>query len=203
MNGEYPIVCKPPKPPLWHYPAIVFISVMFPGMLYLAVMVMISEQITGYNTSNQAKIIMAIAGAVLGVASMVAFLAWEQKRWYWKLTEKELVWGFGKGNTISLSSIEKIVFGMPAASGCIMAAAGFARPDLVEQIAEGKKMALVLMLSDGSMVPLHLHKCVNGTRLMTELVNLQKDKVVTEYNYSPEQTRLLRTADWNKPTARK
>jgi len=164
-------------------------------------MVMVSELLTGYSTTDYAKMLMAAASAVLGVATMAVFLRWEQNRWYWTLSEKHLAWGIAKRNVIPLSSIEKIVFGLPKASGCIMAVAAFARPDLVREITEGRKIALVLILADGSMIPMHLHKCVNGTRLMTELVNLMPGKVATEYAYSPEQERLLRAADWNKPTA--
>lgn len=101
-------------------------------------------------------------------------------RQYWRLTDSELIGGIRRQIRLPLASIEKVIVGLPARS--VMALRG---------------NALLLVFTDGRLLPLKLELMPNGTELMRQLAERLKDRIVHNYSYSPEEIKLLRQADPN------
>jgi len=193
------IKCRPPRPPLWHYPALIIMPVFVPGLFILAGMVMVSECVTNYSTTDNAKIVMAVASAFIAIALMAVFLRWEQDRWYWVLSGDRLIGGILRDKTFHLASVDRVVLGMPVEGNLLMGLIAAARPDLADALRSEKKIAIVLMFKDGSILPMHLYRCENGSRLMARLLEQVQDRVVPNYRYSATEERLLRQLEWNRP----
>jgi hypothetical protein len=144
-----------------------------------------------YTTSPRGRppvfgvVIVLIFGVFVGTWFMLRLL----DRLYWCLTESELIGGM-RGNTrISLSSLEKVVVGLPN-KFAVPGLEKFAPPQI-------RANSMLLCFSDGSLLPMHLHGIPNGTRLMNELVSRFPRQVDLHYAYSKEEIKILRKADVN------
>jgi len=129
---------------------------------------------------------------------MLTFLFWEQDRWYWVLEDDKLIGGRKKDKVFPLSSITAVVPSLPDEINLFVAASGFKNPELRDAIIIERQLALCLKFADGSFMPFHVHRCVNGTRLMTELVTRLAGHVVPDYQYTKLEIKALRSADWNR-----
>jgi hypothetical protein len=191
-------VC-PPKPPLWHYPAIVLISAMMPGVFYVLVFVIGADIITEFQVTQQTRYILAGVGCLFGVATIVLFLCWEQNRWYWELTETTLIGGgFRKKKVYPLSNIVILVHGIPDTAWPAKSFLDTIRTLLSPVSAFDRAQAFLLMFQDGSLLPMHLHACEGGTRLMEELKVRVRDRVYQTWKLTDVEARALRMADWNR-----
>lgn len=133
----------------------------------------------------------------------------------WRLTETELICGSSGQQVFQLDSIEKAIVGLPiGVVGEVLkrdkpGSAVSAGLDILSIFAPiwgkvrqvylpARRDALLLCFKDGSRLPLRLYALSNGPAIMTELQNKLSDRLVRDYNYSPEEIRLLRTADINE-----
>lgn len=173
-------------------------SVAFLGALILAAQVIVSELITDYQTPGSLKGVFAAVSGLLGVGLMFAFLRWEQDRWYWVLEGNKLIGGKKKEKVFPLSSVVKIVPGLPDKINPLVAANKFVHPELWATVMAERQLALLLKFADGSFMPFHVHRCVNGCPLMTELVKRLTDRVDSDYEYTQKEVKSLRSADWNR-----
>jgi hypothetical protein len=163
-----------------------------------------------------------ISGFVIGLIPGFVFGLWLAKRsidrLYWKLTDTELSGGIFKQQKFLLSSIEKIIVGLPPANaivkilqkakpgtalgttvdilGAVQPAYNIAR---ISAIANAiKENSLLICFQDGSWLPLRLYGLPNGLALMGALKQRCKDRVVDSYNFSTEELQRLRRRDANE-----
>ena len=167
MEQKQMMECHPPREPVWHWPAIVFLSVLFPGVLILAGLVIVSELVTNYNTPAQLKVIFAIVSGVLSVVLMAIFLFWERDRWYWALDKDKLIGGRKRNKVFPLSQIAVIVPGLPDETLPLLKLTNIRNPELWETLMTERKLALLLKFQDGSFMPFHVHRCAGGTVLLS------------------------------------
>ena len=198
MREDNTMKCHPPRPPLWHWLAIIGLSVAFPGALIFAALVIASELVTNYQTPGAIKGCFAVVSSLLGVGLMFLFLRWEQDRWYWVLEADRLIGGKKRDKIFPLPSVVKIVPGLPDRTNPLVAANKFVHPDLWATVIAERKLALLLKFADGSFMPFHVHRCVNGCPLMTGLVKRLEYRIDRDYAYTRKEIRALRSADWNR-----
>lgn len=191
---------SPPKPPVWHYPAIALMSAMVPGFFYVLAFVIVAELMTGFQVAQQTRSVLAITGCVMGMVTMALFLAWEQERWHWELTGTELRCGRRRRRRVyPLRDLVRLSDGIPDIALPGKRIVDALNPALSSVLAQGRAGAFLLIFRDGTMVPLNLHACTGGKALMEALKNLAGDRVCRQCNLSPSQARALRLADWNRP----
>lgn len=195
--------CHPPRTPIRHWFLIVGMSMVFPGALILVGLVIVSDLMTDYQTPALLKGIFAIVSAVLGVGLMLAFLRWEQDRWYWVLDEEKLIGGRKKDKVFPLSSVIRVVPGLPDKTNPLIAVNKYVNPEIWTNFMSERKRALLLKFVDGSFMPFHVHRCVNGTPFMTALVKRLADCFDSDYEYTRREVKALRSADWNRVVKRK
>lgn len=125
---------------------------------------------------------------------------------YWRLTGTELLCGTSGQQKFPLSSIEKIIVGLPV-SGIVAAAAVDAAVAANPQWNKAKDLwqardvkgnSLLICFKDGSLLPLRLFAIPNGTPIMEELMKRFKDRLILDHNYSREEKRRLRSRDINE-----
>ncbi|MBI2440451.1 MAG: hypothetical protein HYV35_03670 [Lentisphaerae bacterium] len=188
----------PPKPPFWHYPAIALFAAMVPGAFYVAALVIAAELITGFQATQSTRYVLAGVGCLLGIVTMIVFLRWEQNRWYWELTLAGFCGGRWKKKVYPLSSIVSLVDGMPQITLPAKSLIDMLNPRLSAVLAAGRAQAFLLVFQDGALLPLHLHACTGGTRLMEELKVRLGSRVCQKHELTAAQARALRLADWNR-----
>ena len=132
----------------------------------------------------------------------------------WELTDTELKCGSSGQQVFRLSSIEKIIIGRP--TGLIGNILQRDKPgtvtgttlnvlatldgnvNVIRQVNLAKKNSIIVCFDDGSWLPLCLDLIPNGTSITNELKERFKDRLVHNYNFSPEEIRRLRTRDINE-----
>lgn len=176
----------------------VFLAAMVPGMFYVLVFVIAAELITGFQATQPTRSILAGLGCLFGVATMAVFLYWEQNRWYWELTETELVWGIRKKKVYRLANIVRLLDGIPNIASPAKSVVDLINPRLSARLALGRAQAFLLVFRDGSLLPMHIHACEGGTRLMEELKVRLGNRVYQKRELSEVEARALRMADWNR-----
>ncbi len=72
------------------------------------------------------------------------------------------------------------------------------KSEVREAIAADREISLLIVFKDGSLMPFHVHRCPDGTALMTALLKNCTELVKKEYEYTEAQLKVLRFADWNK-----
>jgi hypothetical protein len=110
-------------------------------------------------------------------------------RMFWHLSEIELIGGCRRKMRLPLSSLAKIVIGLPNKFP-IPGMEKFAPPQI-------RETSMLLCFSDGSLLPMRLHGMLNGTLLMNKLLSHYADRVDKNYKYSEEEIKILRKADIN------
>jgi hypothetical protein len=115
---------------------------------------------------------------------------------YWRLTETELVGGRTGNICLPLSSVTKIIVGLPAKFP-IPGMDKVVSRELKQSFVVLKGLSLLLEFQDGSLLPMNLHAMPNGTELMIELLNRMKDRVKHGHVYSTEEIKVLRRAEPN------
>jgi len=121
-----------------------------------------------------------------GLCMSIWFLRRCINRQYWRLTDSELIGGIRGQLRLPLTFVAKVIVGLPANS--VMAQRG---------------SALLLVFNDGTLLPLKLEAMPGGEELMAALTTKLKDRLIHDYSYSPEEIRMLRTADPNAVIRRK
>jgi hypothetical protein len=136
----------------------------------------------------------AIVGVLL-FGAVVAFWFTSRlvSRHFWRLTQSELIGGITGRIRYPLSSIEKIIVGLPGQMP-IPRTGAFASPALKELYAEKQASSLLLMFQDGTLLPLKLRAMADGATLMDELVSRLQNRVARDYVYSDKEIRILRSA---------
>ena len=163
--------CRPPRTPLWHYGMIAVYSCL-PAVFVFLLLFLPLELYNGFGTPARIKFTLLILSYPLGVALMAVFLWWEQQRWYWSLTDEALVWGIRQNRVIPLASVAKIVPGRPVAKSPVLAAFGRGvTAEVRTAMAVDYGISLLVLLTDGRMMPFHEHRCVNGKRLMNAFLD--------------------------------
>ncbi len=136
----------------------------------------------------------AIIGAVLfGAIVSFWFTSRLLNRHFWRLTQSELIGGMTGKIRYPLSSIEKIIVGLPD-SMPVPGTGAFVSPALRELYAERQVASLLVMFQDGALLPLKLRAMTNGPALMNELINRLNDRAVRDYVYSEKEIKILRGA---------
>ena len=144
-----------------------------------------------------------------------------RNRDYWRLTETELIHGRNGRIRFPLSSVEKVVVGLPKnirpfgagdwsgpyhwlkkAGSSLPAETPVPSMDKLGLIAENR-IPLIVMFRDGGLLRLFLHLEPNGTALMLELVTRLKDRVDLSYSFSAEEMKQLGRVDIISGLARK
>ncbi len=136
--------------------------------------------------SGQAPASVIVAVFAFGLCISFWFLRRYINRQYWRLTDSELIGGIRGEVRLPLTSIAKVVVGLPTNS--VMAQRG---------------SALLLVFNDATLLPLKLEAMPGGEELMSALATRLKDRLIHDYSYSPEEIRMLRTADPNAVIRRK
>jgi hypothetical protein len=114
------------------------------------------------------------------------------------LDNEKLIGGKKKDKVFPLSSITSIVLGLPDKTHFLVGLGKFTQPHLWHLIMTQRQTALLLKLEDGSLMPFDVHRCVNGSSLMTELVSRLAKHVDRDYKYSHREIKALQSADWNR-----
>jgi hypothetical protein len=136
----------------------------------------------------------AIAGVLLCGAVVAFWFTWRLvNRHFWRLTRSELIGGITGKVHYPLSSIEKIIVGLPSQMP-IPGTGAFVSPALKELYAEKQATSLLLMFQDGALLPLKLRSMTNGSALMDELVDRLQNRVARDYVYSEKEIKLLKSA---------
>jgi hypothetical protein len=116
----------------------------------------------------------------------------------WCLTDSELINGIRGKKRYPLSSIQKVIVGLPdQLSGTWVGelASVSDKYGTFEDYVESRPNALLLVFQDGSMLPLTLHKVMNGPLLKFTLAERLKDRVIHDYKFSEQELRLLKRAE--------
>jgi hypothetical protein len=143
-----------------------------------------------------AKIACLIFGAVLSFW----FVRRELNRKYWLLTGTELIYGRWNAKSLPLSSINKILVGMPSLLG---RAEKLASSKVRELAANANTNALLIIFEDGRLLLLKLSFLDNGKFLTAELVKRLPERVVWSHQYTEKEIKLLRrVADPNALSAK-
>lgn len=135
---------------------------------------------------------------LLGVAASIWFIGSVVSRSLWRLTDSELINGITGKKRYPFSSIQKVIVGLPdQVSGTWVGelAPLFDKYNTVQNYVESRPSALLLVFPDGSLLPLSLHKVVNGPLLKFMLAERLKDRVVHDYKFSEEELQLLKRAE--------
>jgi hypothetical protein len=191
------IQCQPQKQSTKDYFLLAILNIVPAGLMF-SLFFISSELITDFKTPGSLKIFFMILGYILSALLYYYFYNWERERWYWKLTESELINGKRKLKSYRLSDINKIIKGLPHKTNLVISANKFLNPQIYQGTLIDRALCLLIKFEDGSMLPFHVHRCFNGTNLMNQLVALKSNLVVQDYFYSEEEINLLKKADWNK-----
>jgi len=124
-------------------------------------------------------------GFMVGARFMLGML----DRMFWHLSGVELIGGWRGKVKLPLSSLVKIVIGLPNKVPL---------PGLEKSAPQQmRETAILLCFADGSLLPLRLEGMPNGTRLTDELLSRYAARVDRTYKYSGAEIRLLRKAEIN------
>ncbi len=200
MNNNQ--TCTPPPIPLWQWPIALFFSLVLPGGLFAAVLLMPIELWNHFQTTLTTKIIVCMLGGLFGIATLMLFINWERNRWYWELTVNELKSGKRKNKIYNLSSIQKVIPALPDNAELSLTENNFDSSIIVNFLIR-EKIGITLKFFDGSLMPFNVYQSLNGSALMTELINRLNDRIDTTYRFTPEEFKLLKFGDWNKLRTRK
>lgn len=186
---------------------LVFTLIGFGAMMLLELTIQFHFAGPDYQLPHRLVVPVLLAAAAPGFLFGIWFGKKSLHKAYWRLTDTELLCGTSGRQKFPLSSIEKIIVGLPTAKSRIVAAAvdgvAAANPRWntarnLWQASDVKGNSLLICFDDGSWLPLRLFAIRNGTAIMAELMNRFKDRLVMDYNYSPEEIRRLRRRDVNE-----
>jgi hypothetical protein len=163
-------------------------------------------------------ILLLIGMAVPGFLFGLWFAKKEMNKGCWQLTSTELQCGTHGQQKFPLSSIEKIIVGLPATNAVVKvlqkAKRGTALGTTVDVLSTIqpilntarnlsvagaiKDNSLLICFKDGSWLPLRLFALPDGRALMDALRERCKDRVIESHNFSPEELKRLRRRDPNE-----
>jgi hypothetical protein len=130
-----------------------------------------------------------VACFIFGAMVSFLFVRRELNRKYWLLTESELISGRWNSKRIPLSSIKKVIVGLPNLLG---KASKLTSPAIGELAAHANMSALLIILDDERLLTLKLSFLDEGPFLTQELVKRLSNRVVWNHQYTEEEIRLLR-----------
>jgi hypothetical protein len=146
--------------------------------------------------SGRAPAWVIVSVLLFGAVVALWFICTLIGRQCWRLSESELITGITGKVRYPLSSIERIIVGLPGQIP-IPGSSALLSPAMKELYAEIQKSSLLLVFRDGSMLPLKLRLLINGSRLTDTLLERLRERVVRDYAYSKPEIALLRRADPN------
>jgi hypothetical protein len=159
-----------------------------------AVLPMVFLQWHYVHTSSSRAPARAVAVVLLfGAAIAFVFIFRLFNRHFWALNQTELIGGMTGGIRYPLSSVDKIIVGLPNEMP-VPGLNAFSSPALKEIYEARQAGALLVIFQDGVMLPLKLGAMPNGAELMNALVERKQDRVARNYNYSKKEIKLLRGA---------
>jgi len=198
MTEEHHIHCHPPSSPFWQLVVAILGGAVVFGAMILAGLVIAYEFLMDSAPSGQTKL--GLMGVSVGISAvlLLLFIRWEQDRWYWTLTGEALMGGKKRSRRYPLDSIALIVPGLPEKTHLIVEANKLFHPALWQSLVQERRLALLLKFADGSFMPLHVHRCVEGRTLMSELIRRLAARIDPNYVYTEREVKALRAADWNR-----
>ena len=150
--------------------------------------------------TSDAPIPAKIACLIIGAVVAFWFVRRELNRKYWLLTRTEIIYGRWNAKFLPLSSIKKIIVGMPSLLG---SAEKLVSPKVRELVANANTNALLIIFEDGRLLLLKLSFLDNGPFLTDELVKRLPERVVWNHQYTDKEIKFLRrVADPNALSAK-
>lgn len=202
MAAENTIRCRPPATSFWQWFFVILGAMTVFGALIFAGLFMIMELLSDYATDGQTKWVLLVLSCAMSLFLLFLFIHWEQDRWYWTLTGEALIGGRNQTQRYPLSSIESVVPGLPEKTNILVEVNNVINPGLWQAVMQERRLALLLKFADGSFMPLHVHRCVDGRTLMSELIRRLADRLDPKYVYTEREVKALRSADWNRVVTR-
>jgi len=194
--------CTPQRQ--WYlWPTIAFFNLVFPASIIAVMWIGTVESFTGSTAALAVGRIAASLGYAGGMVFWIFFMRWEFDRWYFKLNDSALVAGKHENKVYPLQSISRIIPGLPEQVHPVVALNKFTNPGIWNKAIEQRKRGLLVQFHDGRMLPLHLHSCVGGTKVMNTLINRCLDQLDLDYQYAPEETKSLQWVNWNRMARKK
>ena len=138
--------------------------------------------------TTDAPVPVKIGCLIIGAMLALWFVRRELNRKYWLLTETALIYGRWNAKPLPLSSIKKIIVGIPSLLG---RAEKLASPRARELAANANTNALLIIFEDGKLLLLKLSFLDNGQVLTAELVKSLPEHVVWNYQYAEKDPRFL------------
>jgi hypothetical protein len=163
-----------------------------------AFLICLVQYFSSYKASTSANQIAAAIGYVGGILCWLYWLSREFDRYCWTLTDSELIGGKHGDKRFPLSTIRRIVPGLPEQFHPLTTLIKYTNHTLWENAVVSRRLSLLLQFADGRMLPLNLHACLGGTDIMTQLVNQCPAKVDSGDKYTPEEIKVLKNVDWNR-----
>ena len=168
---------------------IAFLFGIFVCGIIAAVLPLLALDYLYLNSSTRPPAAAFVAVVVFGFIVGAWFMLRTLDRMFWHLSEIELIGGCRRKMRLPLSSLAKIVIGLPNKFP-IPGMEKFAPPQI-------RETSMLLCFSDGSLLPMRLHGMPNGTQLMNKLLSRYSDRVDKNCRYSEEEIKILRKADIN------
>ncbi|MBI5775228.1 MAG: hypothetical protein HZA89_16010 [Verrucomicrobia bacterium] len=140
---------------------------------------------------------LALAGCLVIGAILALWFSWRTlNRFYWHLTEAELIVGRWGRKHFALSTVDRVVLGLPP----ILLQSGLGKlvtPEVRHAYTVARASSLLLIFKDESLLPLTINHLPNGTALIDELMKRLQNRVMSDHVYTEEQIKRLRGADPN------
>ncbi len=172
---------------------------MFTGIVAVIPMICVGYFYLGSPTCIPPTSVKA-ACLIFGATVSFLFVRRELNRKYWLLTEAELISGRWNCKRIPLSSVKKVIVGLPNLLG---KASKLTSPAIGELAAHANTNALLIILADERLLPLKLSFLDEGPFLTQELVKRLSNRVVWNHQYTEDEIRILRrVADPNALSAK-
>ena len=128
---------------------------------------------------------------IFGAVVTFWFIRRELNRKYWTLTETELISGRWNAKCLPLSSIKKIIVGVPS---LLENGEKLTSPKIRNLAAAANTNALLIIFVDERTLSLKLSFLDEGPFLTKELVNRLPNRVVWNHQYTDKEIRFLRRA---------
>lgn len=202
-DGEV-ITCEPKKPgcavrAVWWTWGAIFIALVADLLTFAALTLW--EVRTGPPPSAFAGPCLFGLSCIVGALLSRAIIRWYQDAFHWTLTNTELVGGRDGKVRFNLSSITKIVPGLPETPLLNLMLIMSLLPPCGSGAIVRRRRAFMLKFSDGTILPFNVHECTNGTPLMDALLSRCQGTVDGEYEYTWREKRHLWFPfhRWNRP----
>jgi len=140
--------------------------------------------------------LLIITFAVIQV-SFILYILKIQNRYFVVIDDKNIYFGKKKETKLPFNEITALIIGLPEKMTSALNTNKHLNRGLWSSLVIERERALLIINRDGSIMQFNIHKFKNGTKLMTAFVDINRDKLITDYQYNDEQTEILRQPRWN------